>query len=145
MEADLKVLSSNFRYAQLGKIEALLKEVKRKVEADDPLKSWDYLPIFEFKFKKFGIFQTDQGQTETERATATEGNLQPSSPAPSDTLVIDNEDNAHQYSDSEQEEDLDLQYMQTDYENNQIVGDICTMYICKRRHATEMCHNPVHS
>ena len=59
MEADLKVLSSNFRYAQLGKVEALLKEVKRKVEVDDPTKSWDYLPIFEFKFKKFNNFQTD--------------------------------------------------------------------------------------
>ena len=66
------------------------------------------------------------------------------SPAQSDTLVLDNKDDAHSYSDSEQEEDLDLQYMQTDYENNQIIDDICTTYICKRRLATDMCHDPVH-
>ena len=93
---------------------------------------------------KIRIFQTDQGQLETERVIPTEGNLQPLSPAHSDTLVIDNEDDAHSYSDSEQEEDLDLQYMQTDYENNQIVDDICTMYICKRRLDTDMCHDPIH-
>ena len=50
MEDDLKVLNNKFRYAQLGKIQALLIEVKRKVEAKDPHKTWQYLPIFEFKF-----------------------------------------------------------------------------------------------
>ena len=47
LEDDLKDLSSRHRYAQLGKIQSLLTEVKRKVEEREPHKNWEFIPIFE--------------------------------------------------------------------------------------------------
>ena len=71
-----------------------------------------------------------------------EGNLNPVSPAHSDTLIIDNDEDAQSYHDYDQGEDSDSQYDQTDYDNNTIVGDICTTFLCKRKDATEMCRTP---
>ena len=81
MEDDLKVLNNRSRYTQLGRIKALLNEVKRKVEVKEPLKKWQYLPIFEYKFKKFGTFQPDTVQSETETLTVVDDGLIPMSPA----------------------------------------------------------------
>ena len=66
MEEDLKVLNNKFRYTQLGRIKALLIEVKKKVEVKDPNKIWHYAPIYEYKFRKFGIFQPDPVQPEAD-------------------------------------------------------------------------------
>ena len=104
MEDDLKVLNSRSRYIQLGRIKALLNEVKRKVEAKEPNKKWHYLPIYEYKFKKFGIFQPDSVQFKTETLIPVDGNLIPTSPAHSDTLVLDNDEDDQSYHDSDQED-----------------------------------------
>ena len=89
MEDDLKVLSSRSRYTQLGRIRALLNEVKRKVEVREPHKNWQYLPIFEYKFRKFGIFQPEPDQSETETLPVVDDNLLSASLAQTDTLIID--------------------------------------------------------
>ena len=75
MEVNLKVLSSKYRYAQLGRIRALLNEVKRKVEVKEPHKNWQYLPIFEYKFRKFGIFQPEPDQSEADTFPVVDENL----------------------------------------------------------------------
>ena len=81
IEDDLKVLNSRSRYTQLGRIKALLNEVKRKVEVKEPHKKWQYLPIFEHKFRKFGIFQPDPVQSETETLTVVNEVIISASPA----------------------------------------------------------------
>ena len=74
-----------------------------------------------------------------------EGNLNPASPAQSDTLVLDNIDDDQSYHDYDQEEDLESPNDHVDYDNNTIVEDICTTHVCVRKDVTENCQDPVHS
>ena len=53
----------------------------------EPLKKWQYLPIYEYKFKKFGIFQPDTAQPKTEAVTVDDA-LIPRGPAHKNTLVM---------------------------------------------------------
>ena len=144
LEDDLKVLNSKSRYTQLGRLKALLNEVKRKVELREPLKRWHYLPIFEYKFKKFGIFQPETDQPETETVTADDG-LESTSPSHSDTLIINNDEDDQSDQDSDQEEDPGPPNENVDYDNNQIVDDICTTFSCVRKDITRDCDDPVHA
>ena len=92
MEDDLKNLSSRHRYAQLGKIQSLLTEVKRKVEEREPHKNWEFMSIFEYKFKKLNIFQTEKiEQPEAEGLPNNMKNLVTASFA-SETLQLDHDD-----------------------------------------------------
>ena len=92
MEDDLKNLSSKHRYAQLGRLQALLIGVKRKVEERGPQKKCEFMPIFEFKFKKFS-YQTEKiEQPQAEGLPNIMDNLDAASPAGSDTLQIDHDD-----------------------------------------------------
>ena len=106
MEDDLKNLSSRHSYAQLGKIQALLTEMKRKDEGKEPHKNWEFMPIFEYKFKKLNIFQTERiEQAGAEGFTNDTENLFTASPKASDTLQIDNEDGSESDHDTEPDKD----------------------------------------
>ena len=120
MEDDLKNLSSKHRYAQLGRLQALLLEVKRKVEERGPQKNWEFMPIFEYKFKKFS-YQTERiEQHQDESPPIIEENLNAASPTGSDTLQISQDDDSESDLDTLQDADIASMYSE-DHSSNMLL------------------------
>ena len=144
LEDDLKSLSSKHRYAQLGRLQALLLEVKRKVEERGPQKNWEFMPIFEYKFKKFS-YQTERiEQHQDESPPIIEENLNAASPTCSDTLQISQDDDSESDLDTLQDADIASMYSE-DHSSNMLLRDRCTALQCILRNDEENCPDPVHT
>ena len=149
MDGIQKDMNGPNRFAQLGKIKALLNKVKRKVKEREPQRNWEYEPIFEHKFRKLNFFQTNQ-----QKQTITEGprdqmDIQNQvSPQNLDVLELDADDE-YQNSDADTERE-DLSFLdEGDYTNtvysNKMLYDKCTALHCIKEHDSAQCQDPVHN
>ena len=50
------------RWVQMGKLKVMLDKQKSKINDLDPLRNWQYLPIFEFNLKKSHFAQNGQNE-----------------------------------------------------------------------------------
>ena len=81
------------RFAQLGKIKALLNEVKRKVKEREPKRNSEFEPIFEYKFRKLNFFQAIQHErAKAESSKVQTGILTKTSPQNPDVLQLYTDD-----------------------------------------------------
>ena len=60
LEAGRKDLDHCTRLAYMGKLKCLLDKVQTKVGELNPIRDWQYIPIYDFTLKKFHFSQPDQ-------------------------------------------------------------------------------------
>ena len=144
LDGILKDMNGPNRFAQLGKIKALLNEVKRKVKEREPQRNWEYEPIFEHKFRKLNFFQMNQHEQTITESPRDQMDIQNQvSPQNLDVLELD-ADNEYQNSDADTERD-DLSFLEDNsiVYSNKLLNGRCTTLYCIKEHDSAQCQDPV--
>ena len=134
------------RWAYMGKLQLMLQKQQAKIHEIG--RYWDYIPIYEFKFKKYHFNLTDQNaQTQTLHTlylnTPQDSSLTATSPFEDDMLQLSNDKPDFDSADNSDSDSITEINPRVDCDK--INDDICTTYHCTKADGRAQCNGPVHN
>ena len=99
----------------MGKLNVMLDKQQTKINELDPLRHWQYLPIFEFNLKKFHFAQNGQNEQAPALNPPQVESLNTASPIDQDMLQISNDEPEFDSGDDSDSESLAAVNGRVDY------------------------------
>ena len=139
----------NTRLSTIGRLKRVLNKQKEKINIAQPDRQWDYVPILEFRLKKYNFLITENSNVTNyqvyEHPVSDQNQTATSPYDDQDVLQIDHEqDSFDQYEEESSDEDLTAAAEDVNSINNQL-QDICTTLHCVNANMSAQCNHPVHN
>ena len=146
-------MNANTRFAAMGLYAGMLQTSKVKINRACPGRNWDYVPIWEFKFRRYHFNTAEQVQQPPVVQPPVVQNVPIQSPIlvqeedspDDDCLLIEPEQNSFDESDYESDSSDLREATEGVHSLNEIIRDVCTNLHCINLNMSAQCSDPVHT